>query len=439
MSIFKACDIRGVFPDELDEGLAFAIGRALGTELSGSACVLGGDVRPSTPVLMSALRDGLLRSGASVVELGAVPTPVVYWARRALGVRGAVIVTASHNPPQYNGVKFMLGERPAMPADVARVQQRVRAGQFREGAGALSHRDVRDLYLSWLADAFRGAGAGLHVLLDAGNGCASTWAPAAMRAAGCRVTELFCEPDGTFPNRPPNPSAHGALGEASAAIRRSGADLGVAFDGDGDRAVFLDGTGSPVECDTAIILLARDALSREPGASVVYDLKCTRRVAEQVRLAGGTPLAERSGYAFIKSRLLDEGAAFAGEASGHFFFRELGGDDGIYAALRMVEVLRRSGRSLSELAATVPPYFISPDVRLPRPGGDGARVIEQLKRAFADRPQDHTDGVRIEFEHGWALCRLSVTEPVITLRFEGDTAEALEAIRREVMREIPPA
>ena len=439
MSIFKACDIRGIYPAEFDEAAAFAIGRAIGTEYQQATCALGGDLRPSTPSLKAAVRDGLCRSGASVVDLGVTPTPVVYWARRALNVQGAAVVTASHNPAEYNGVKFMFGDRPAMPEDVARVAERVKSAQFSEGAGTVSERCVREEYLGFLRERFGGVGQGLRVLVDAGNGSACGWAPEALRIAGCEVEELFCKPDGTFPNRSPNPSGPQALREASRRAASARVDFAVAFDGDADRAVFLDENGSFVESDKSIIIFARDVLARQPGAAIVYDLKCTRLVAQEVRRAGGRPVAEKSGYAFIKSRLLDEGAAFAGEASGHFFFREIGGDDGIYAALRMAALLKASGRRLSELAASVPAYFITPDIRLARPRGDGAEVIERLKQAFSDRPQDHTDGVRIEFDRGWALCRLSVTEPVITLRFEGDSPDDLAEIQKSVLRLIPPA
>ena len=437
MSIFKACDIRGVYPDELNEEHAFALGRALGTELAGGVCVLGGDLRCSTPALKGAVRDGLLRSGADVIDLGVVPTPVAYWARRSMSAHGVAVVTASHNPPRYNGMKFMVGDRPPMPEDVARLAQRVQAGDFAGGSGQASERNVKRQYLDWLRSRFGRAPEGLRVLVDAGNGCASEWAPTALREAGCHVEELFCEPDGTFPNRSPNPSSSEALVEASRQVRERGVDLAVAFDGDADRAVFLDEAGTFVDGDKAIIIFARDVLARERDAAVVYDLKCTRRVPEQVTLAGGRALPERSGYAFIKSRLLNDGAAFAGEASGHFFFRELGGDDGIYAALRMAQIVKAGGRPFSELLASIPPYFITPDIRIPRRSGDGHRTVEHLKKAFDDYPQDYTDGVRIEFGNGWALCRVSVTEPVITLRFEGDTPEALEEIRSRVLAEIP--
>jgi len=437
MSIFKACDIRGVYPDELCEDDALAIGRAIGSELAGGSCVLGGDLRPSTPALKDALRDGLCCAGASVIDVGQAPTPVVYWAGRALGTRGAAVVTASHNPPQYNGIKFALGERPTTPEVVARIERRVRAGEFASGIGEVTRRDVRRTYLDWLAERFAGTAPGLKALVDAGNGCAATWAPDALRRAGLEVVELFCEPDGTFPNRSPNPSSAEVLAEAGRVVRQAGADFAAAFDGDADRVVFLDERGGFIDSDKTIILFARDALSREPGAVIVHDLKCTWQVAREVERAGGRPVRERSGYSFIKSRLIDEDAAFAGEASGHLFFREIGGDDGIYAALRMAELLSGTGEPLSRLVASIPEYFVSPDIRMPIPGGDGRRVIEALVGAFADRPQDYTDGVRIEFDDGWALCRMSVTEPVITLRFEGSTPQALERIKLRVLAEIP--
>ena len=438
MSIFKACDIRGVYPDEIDERAAEAIGRAVGTELDRAGCVLAGDVRLSTPPLKSAVQRGLLGAGADVVDLGIVPTPVAYWARRRMGIRGAVIVTASHNPPEHNGVKFMLGPLAVTPEDIERVRVRAEQGDFHSGRGRLSSRDVRDEYLAWLAERFEGTGAGMKALVDAGSGTASLWAPPAFRAAGYQVEELFCEPDGRFPNRSPNPSAE-ALGAASARVRAVGADFAACFDGDGDRVAFLDERGRAVSAEDALILLARDALGTAPGAAVIYDQKCTRMVPREIERAGGQPLMERSGHSFIKRRLVEEGALLAGEASGHFFFGELGGDDGTYAALRMGELIARGGRHLGALLGTIPPYFISEDVRVTRPAGDSERLVQHLRDAFANLPQDHTDGVRIEFEGGWALCRASVTEPAMTVRVEGDTPERMAEIRDLVLRAIPRA
>lgn len=440
MSIFKACDIRGTYPDELDEQTAEAIGRAIGVQLARGDCVVGGDVRTSTPALKDAVCRGLLAAGVDAIDIGTVPTPVAYWAKRRSGARGLVVVTASHNPPHYNGIKLMIGDMPVTPEDVQAVRRRVEAGSRRAPGrrGRLERRDVKADYLRWLAGRFAKTGKGRKALIDAGNGCASEWAPRAFRAAGYTAAELFCKPDGTFPNRSPNPSSAAAVGAASTRVREAGADFAVCFDGDADRAVFLDERGDFVDAEQALILLARDVLASERGAAVVCDLKSTRVVPAEIERAGGRAVMERSGYAFIKRRLIEEDAALAGEASGHFFFRELAGDDGIYAALRMGELLGASGRSLSELRATIPTYFISEDIRIARPTGDAEEVVRRLTEAFADRPQAHTDGVRIEFEGGWALCRPSVTEPAITVRVEGATPERLAEIKRTVLSHIPP-
>ena len=443
MSIFKACDIRGVYPQELDEATAEAVGRAVGTELEGAACVVGGDARPSTPALKDAICRGLAAAGAQVTDIGTVPTPVVYWARRRLGSRGAVVVTASHNPPQYNGIKFMLGDLPVTEEDMGRVRRRLETGERpHRPPRPPSTRSVRADYLAFLAERFAGTGAGLRVLVDAGNGVAGDWAPQAFRAAGYTVDELFCRVDGTFPDRSPNPSRPQAVAAASASMaahagmRARSADFAACFDGDADRVVFLDEHGLFVPAEDAIILFARDILPARPGG-VVYDLKCTRMVPREIERFGGRPIMERSGHAFIKRRLITEGAVFAGEVSGHFYFEELAGDDGIYAALRMGEILASRPVSLSELRFTIAPYFISEDIRIPAPGGDGRQVVQRLMERFADRPQDHTDGVRIEFDGGWALCRPSVTEPVVTLRVEGDSPQRLDEIRRLVLESIP--
>lgn len=438
MGIFKACDIRGRYPDELGPTTAGLIGAALGTAGEGGRFVVGGDVRHSTPELKDALCDGLAGVGAEVIDLGVLPTPAVYWAGEELEARGAAIVTASHNPPEYNGVKFMLGHLPPTPEEVRRIGKLVKAADFARAAGSRSRRSVKDHYLRWLRDRYAGTGRGRRVLVDAGNGCASEWAPQAFRDAGYEVEELNCRPDGSFPARSPNPSVAKNLRDTARAVGKADVDFGVAFDGDADRAVFLDERGRTVDTERAIIILARAVLDATPGATVVCDLKCTEKVAEEVERMGGRVVAERSGHAFIKTRLITEKAAFAGEASGHFFFGELGRDDGLYAGLRLGEVLGKAGRRLSEMAASVPDFHISPDIRLERPRGDGDQVIERLKDEFSGYPQEYRDGVRIEFGDGWALCRQSVTEPAITLRFEADTPERLEEIKKMVMDRIPP-
>ncbi len=442
MGIFKACDVRGVYPDELDETAAEQIGRAIGAQVrehaGGAAeCVLAGDVRESTPALKSALCRGLVEAGVRVCDVGIVPTPVAYWARRHRGADAVAIVTASHNPPRYNGVKFMIGELPVTETDVERLRRQVAEGAAPAApGGGLAQWDPRAPYVEWLGRRFAGTGADRKVVVDAGNGAWWRLAPEAMRAAGYEVAELFCTPDGQFPNRSPDPSAPGALEKAAALVRSTDAELAACFDGDGDRVAFLDERGDIVPAEEALILLARDALAEAPGEAVVYDRKCTRMVPREVERAGGRPVTERSGHTFVKRRLIEEDALLGGEASGHFFFGELAGDDGLYAALRLGEALHVAGRSLAELRGTIPPYFISEDIRIARPAGDAAQVVEALRRQFADRPQDRTDGVLVEFDGGWALCRASVTEPAVTVRVEGETPERMEQIRAQVLAAI---
>jgi phosphomannomutase/phosphoglucomutase len=434
MSIFKPCDIRGTYPDELDEQAAEAIGRAVATALGVGRCILAGDVRLSTPPLKEAVCRGLVRSGATVVDIGIAPTPVAYWAKRQMGADGLVVVTASHNPPHHNGMKLMMGGLPVTPEDLEAVRRRVERAEFASACGSVQRQDVKQAYLDWLAARFAGTGQGRKVLVDAGNGTTSEWAPQAFRAAGYRVEELFCEPDGRFPNRSPNPCAAAALSLASERVRQVRADFAACFDGDGDRAVFLDEGGRFVRAEDALILFSRQALREEPGAAVVYDLKCTRMVPREIQSHGGRAVMERSGHSFIKRRLVGEQAILAGEASGHFFFRELQGDDGIYAALKMGQLLGEEGKALSKLLGTIAPYFISEDIRIPCQDPHG--TVERLRDAFSDRPQDHADGVRVEFDGGWALCRASVTEQALTLRVEGDSPKRMEAIRALVLEQI---
>jgi phosphomannomutase/phosphoglucomutase len=277
------------------------------------------------------------------------------------------------------------------------------------------------------------------VVVDAGHGCASQWAPQAFGAAGAQVVPLFCTPDGTFPDRSPNPARPEAVRAARQAVRDSGADLAACFDGDGDRAVFVDERGDYVPAEEVLILLARDRLAREPGAAVVYDQKCTHQVPLQIEAAGGRPVREKSGHTFIKARLLAEDAVLGGEISGHFFFRELGGDDGLYAALWVARMLAGSGRSLARMREAIPDYYVTGEMRVPCPPGHAHAIVGAVRAAFADRPQDDTDGVRVEFEDGWALCRPSVTEPVVTLAVEGYTPQARDRIRAALERIVRDA
>ena len=437
MSIYKDCDIRGVYGRELRADEVYLIGRALAAMAQGKILV-GGDVRLSTPELKDALIRGLLDSGAQVIDLGTIPTPVLYFAlRRRPDAAAGATVTASHNPPEYNGVKFMIGNSPVTRETMDRLHAIVESKKFAEGAGELTRWDATAEYLAFLADRFR-APHPLHVLVDAGCGAMGRIAPEAFRRAGYRVTELSCEPDGAFPDRSPNPADYSCLGATGAAVRDCGADFGVAFDGDGDRAVFLDETGAPVQNEKSLTLFIRSLLKNRP-APVVYDQKSSSIVRDAILEMDGTPLPEKSGHAFIKKRFLENGAALAGEVSGHFFFGELGYDDGLFAALTMAELLAGCGATLSQLADAITCPPITPDIRVHCPYADQQSWLdraEDIARA-AGAEISHLDGVRADFGDGWFLMRKSVTAEQITLRAEAASETRLRAILAQVAAALP--
>jgi phosphomannomutase/phosphoglucomutase len=439
MTIFKTCDIRGVYDSELDDDTAYRLGRAIGQRYPGQDAVVGGDLRVSTPALMRALIDGLCRAGAHVVNLGQVPTPTFYYAKRRLAAPAGIMVTASHNPPRYNGFKVMFGELPVEPEDVQQLAFDMAALPPAPNAGCpagVSSLDILPAYEDMLLAAFP-ALAPRRVVVDAGNGSMWQVAPDVLRACGQDVVELYCTPDGRFPNRDPNPSAPGHLSALCRRVTETSAALGLAYDGDGDRVIFVDRRERILPADHVLVLLVRHLLRAQPGGAVVFDLKSSSVVADETRAVGGRPLMERSGHAFIRRRLILEHAVLAGEVSGHYFFGDLGGDDALYASLLLLRALDELGLELAEAIDSVPRYPITPDLRLPCEAARAQRILDELRRAFADLPLDLLDGVRVQFPAGWALARISVTEPLLTLRFEAHTEADLAAIQRQV-RDMAP-
>lgn len=437
--IFKACDLRGLAGKNITPPVFRLLGRAVGSELGPETVVVGGDVRPSSGALKDALIDGLVASGCRVTDIGIVPTPALYFAKRHSGHKAALMVTASHNPPKYNGLKLMLGDEPTTPEIVERVKRRALSGHFAAGAGSVETVDIAPDYLQWLRESVASASLRkLRVLVDAGTGCMSGPAPAVLRTLGFEVVALNCEPDGTFPMRSPNPSVFANLSGTAAEVRKAHVDFAVAFDGDGDRAVFMDETGAPVATDRIAIFFVRHLLEGHAGAPVVYDIKCSDWVRREIEQAGGRAVIERSGHSFIRKRMMVENALFGAEVSGHYFFRELNcGDDGLYATLQMARCISEGEGPFSAQLASVPVPVITDDIRIELPESARVAAIERFRTAFPDRPQLTVDGIRIEWPHGWALCRLSVTEPVITLRFEAETPAQLRSILAEVADRVP--
>ena len=436
MSIYKDCDIRGIYPSEITGSESYLIGRALATDCPGKI-LAGGDVRLSTPEIKGELVRGLTESGAEVIDIGTIPTPALYFALKHSDADAGCTVTASHNPPEYNGIKFMIGRTPVTRSVIDRIKSIVESRTFAEKTGSVSEWNVTEDYLAALKKRFQ-AKKKLHVLIDAGNGAMSAVAPKAFRNAGYQVSELYCEADGAFPNRSPNPADYTCLKNTGEAVRACGADFGVAFDGDGDRAVFLDEKGRPVQNEKSLVLFIRSLLKDKP-TPVVYDQKSSSVIREAILEMGGEPLPERSGHAFIKKRFLENGAQVAGEVSGHFFFGELGYDDGLFAALEMADLIAASGRKLSELVENIICPPITPDIRIPRPYAQQQDMLDAVE-AMANAKNaaiSHLDGVRADFEDCWFLMRKSVTAEQVTLRAEAKTEEKLRALLEEIAAVLP--
>ncbi|HWR38886.1 MAG TPA: phosphomannomutase/phosphoglucomutase [Patescibacteria group bacterium] len=433
MNVFKACDIRGLAGSELTDSLARRIALALGTRFQGQRVAVGGDVRLSTPGLQRILTAGLAESGCQVYDLGTVATPVFYYAIKALQLDGGVMVTASHNPAPYNGFKMVFGPQPVTEADVAEIGRLVVENSRIHGEGSVQPKPVIASYLHDTA-AYCQPGK-LHVVVDAGNGATAGIASQLFRKLGYKTTPLFDTADGTFPHRPPNPALAENLAALGQAVRDCGADLGVAFDGDGDRVGFVDENGRVVSNDDIIVLLARQYLEQEKGA-VIYDAKCSMVAREEIEKAGGRAVMARAGHTFCKDAFQRENALFAGEISGHFFFRELGYDDGMFAGVKVCEFVAKHGR-LAALAAAIPKYPLTPDIRVPYLGRDKEAVLDALALAHAAYQPNRIDGVRLEFPDGWGMIRASVTEPLFTLRFEARTVARLKEIAALLAAPLP--
>jgi phosphomannomutase/phosphoglucomutase len=433
MKIFHACDIRGIAGTELTEDIAHKIGLAVGVKLTGKKVVVGGDVRLSTPSLKSIIIKALVGSGCEVIDVGMVATPVFYYALKATKAVGGVMVTASHNPAPYNGFKLVFGDQPVTEEDILEIKQMVEEGVNISGDGSVVTMPIVEEYIS--STSALAQKSNLRVVVDAGNGATSHIAPQLFKRLGYEVIELYCEPDGSFPNRSPNPALAENLQGLGEKVRQSNANLGVAFDGDGDRVAFVDENGRPVDNDDIIVLIAQYYLEKQPG-TIIYDAKCSMVAPEEIIKAGGKPVMARAGHTFSKAAFIQEQALFAGEISGHFFFRELGYDDGMFAGLKVCEFVAAHG-SLAALVDEIPNYILTPDIRITYKGTDKEAVLDDAAKKLAAYQPNRIDGVRIEFEDGWGMIRASVTEPLFTLRFEAKSIERLQEIINVLVCVLP--
>lgn len=438
-SIFKECDIRGIYPEEINENLARKIGKAFAFFFEPqSVIVVGGDVRLSTPPLKKALIEGLVVGGLKVIDVGIVPTPLFYFIVETTAASGGLMVTASHNPPQYNGIKLAFGKMPPRPEDIQKIAKLVTEGKnLKRAKGELlaTNEDWEKLYFSYLLERLPAPARPLKMVVDCGNGCYSGIATRFLRGFGHQVIELFCDRNGAFPNRSPNPALPQNLQKLSEMVRSHRADLGIAFDGDGDRVVFVDEQGRFVQAEHSMIFFIRNFVPS--GSAFVYDLKCSNIVPQELEKKNCHPLPERSGHAYIKRRLIEEGAFMGGEISGHYFFGNLGRDDGLYAAALFSALLSRQETLLSEVLALYPEPHVTPDIRIPRDLEE--HLVEKILETISSSEAEliTIDGVKALWSDGWAMLRNSVTEPVYTLRFEATSPEHLRELVHRFLFKFP--
>ena len=438
-SIFKAYDIRGVVPSTLNESIALGLGRAFGTvarQQGEKVVAVGRDGRLSGPGLSAALMQGLQEAGVEVVDVGMVTTPMLYFAASTLCASG-IQVTGSHNPKDYNGFKMVMGGRAIYGDDIVALCHMMESESWvLQAGGSLRTADVLPAYTQRIAQDIRLARP-LKIVVDSGNGVAGASAPAILRAIGCEVQELFSAVDGNFPNHHPDPSKPENLRDLIAALQAGDAELGLAFDGDGDRLGIVTRDGNNIYPDRQMMLFAQDMLTREPGGTIVFDVKCSQRLAPVIAAAGGKPMMYKTGHSLIKAKMREIGAPLGGEMSGHIFFKErwFGFDDGTYAGCRLLEIVSRSANASAVLNA-LPTSFSTPELNVPVQEGQAHAVVDQLvARAAFEAPAQLTtiDGLRVDWPDGFGLVRASNTTPVLVLRFEGHTEAALQRIESAMM------
>jgi phosphomannomutase len=433
--IFRAYDIRGVIDKTLDSGVAKNVGQAVGTlaqERNASPVVVARDGRLSGPYLMKGMIEGILSSGCDVLDIGAVPTGVLYYAAFEMGAGSGVMITGSHNPPDYNGFKIMIGGDTLHGEEISNLYKRITAHDLRVGQGSITRQNVVPDYIQRIASDIT-VERDLKIVIDCGNGIGGVCAAETLRAIGVEVLPLFDEVDGTFPNHHPDPSEPENLVDLIESVRLMDADLGLAFDGDADRIGVVTLAGNIIYPDRVMMLLALDVLDRNPGATIIYDVKCTGHLAKVIREAGGNPVMYKTGHSLIKAKMKEIGSPFAGEMSGHFFFGErwYGVDDGIYAAARLLEILGSTETPPEAILNALPTSFSTPELKVQMQEGENHDFVRAFKeKARFDGARISTiDGLRADFDDGWGLVRASNTTPILVVRFDAETEEALIRIK----------
>ncbi len=440
--IFREYDIRGTVGEDLTADVVASIGKAFGTDVIRSGLrnvVVGRDVRRSSPGFARVLIDAILTTGCNVTDVGMVPTPVLYFSLHLLDSDGGIVITGSHNPPQFNGLKVCKGKHTIFGEEIQHLRTIIEGGDFADGTGQLDRRDVEDDYVDYLfsnsidMNKMR-SGRKVKVVVDAGNGTASVLAPRLLERMGCEVIPLYCEFDGSFPNHFPDPTVVTNLVSLSETVIETGAMAGIAFDGDADRIGVVDEKGEPIWGDILLLLFARPILADNPGAKVISEVKCSQVLEQEIERLGGQSIMWRTGHSLIERNVLEEKALLAGEMSGHMYFadRYLGYDDALYSACRLAEILAQADEELSETISALPQTYHTPEIRVPCPDEEKFKVVdaiaEELKK---DHKVIDIDGARVVYEKGWGLIRASNTQPVLVLRFEAETKEMLERIKAD--------
>ena len=441
-SIFKAYDIRGIVDDTLTVEAVELIGKAYGSEALAQAqktVVIARDGRLSSPKIAEALSKGLRSTGCDVVDIGMVPTPVLYFATHVLKTGTGIMITGSHNPPQYNGLKMVLATNTLYGETIQELLQRIKTENFVSGDGSFKEEDVREQYLNEICSDVKLAKP-LKIAVDSGNGVAGELAPELFKRMGCEVIELFSEIDGNFPNHHPDPSKLENLADLEKAVEEHQVDLGLAFDGDGDRVGILDNKKKVIWPDRQMMLYAADVLSRNPGAQVIYDIKSSNHLDSEIKRLGGDALMWKTGHSFIKAKMKETGALLAGEMSGHIFFKErwYGFDDGLYSAARMLEILSKRPETAHDIFSALPDSCNTPEIQIQFAEGEHYKFMDKLKSAadFGDADISTIDGMRVNYDYGWGLIRPSNTTPCLVLRFEADNEEGLKKVQQIFRQQI---
>ncbi len=434
--IFRQYDIRGIVDQELNDATMHAIGHAFALyarQHGYTKMLLGRDNRSSSPRFRDILMDALLQAGCEVTDLGMVVTPMFYFASRHLNIGAGIMITASHNPAEYNGCKLLMGESTIYGEQIQAIRQLVEKGHFPSGAkGSVKHFDIREAYMQMIVSKIKLGPKIPKVVVDCANGTASPFAPELFRCLDCEVVELYCESDSSFPNHHPDPVNPENMQDLIAKVKETGADLGIGIDGDGDRLGVVDQKGHMIWGDMLMILFWREILPRYPGSPCIVEVKCSQSLIDEIERLGGTPLIYKTGHSLIKAKMKEINAVFTGEMSGHMFFADeyFGFDDALYAAARLLRLLSHSDQSIDQMLGNVSQYYSTPEIRIASSDENKFALVEQVLHTFNKKYEVITiDGARILFPHGWALVRASNTGPEIIFRCEGDSPAALEEIK----------